>query len=147
VFQKEFTSIHAFIGKIIRFILKALAGKKCLSETSGDKVLMYAGQPIVNMQVNMYANCAIILLLPELEMVCSTTTGAFATARSNCWASCGKISGASGKMSTETASEDDNFGTEQSCKSIMATFGSPYSSSSLVIKVKYNRRASLSTIS
>jgi hypothetical protein len=25
----------------------------------------------------------------------------------------------------ETASEDDNFGTEQSCKSIISTFGSP----------------------
>ena len=34
-----------------------------------------------------------------------------------------KISGVSGKMTTETASEDDNFGTEQSHRAIMDTLG------------------------
>jgi hypothetical protein len=36
-----------------------------------------------------------------------------------------KISGVCGKIATEKASEDDIFGTEQSYKSITATFGSP----------------------
>jgi hypothetical protein len=107
VFQNEFTSIHALHWQDHSFYTEGARRQEMFVR---DKVLMRAGQPIVNMQVNMqvnmYANCAIILLLPELEMVCLTTTGAFATARSNCWASCGKIYGVSGKMSMETASED-----------------------------------------
>lgn len=34
-----------------------------------------------------------------------------------------RISGVSGKMSTETASEDDNFGTEHSHKAIINALG------------------------
>lgn len=34
-----------------------------------------------------------------------------------------RVSGVSGKMSTETASEDDNFGTEQSHAAIITALG------------------------
>ena len=110
------------ISQIIRFMLKALADKKCLSKTRPCA----PGSALPTCTTTM----PWFFYYPYWSLVCSTTTGAFATAWSNCWAGWGKISGVSGKMSSETASEDDNFGTEQSFKSIMATFGSPYSSPS-----------------
>ncbi|KZS15891.1 Translational activator GCN1 [Daphnia magna] len=114
VFQNEFTP---YISQIIPSILKALADE---NEFVRDTALR-AGQRIVNM----YADTAIMLLLPELEL------GLFDDNWRIRYSSIQllgdllyKISGVSGKMSTETASEDDNFGTEQSHKAIMATLGS-----------------------
>ena len=113
VFQNEFT---AYISQIIPSILKALADE---NEYVRDTALR-AGQRIVNM----YADTAITLLLPELEH------GLFDENWRIRYSSIQllgdllyKISGVSGKMSTETASEDDNFGTEQSHRAIMDTLG------------------------
>uniref|UniRef100_A0A8C1XAU8 GCN1 activator of EIF2AK4 n=1 Tax=Cyprinus carpio TaxID=7962 RepID=A0A8C1XAU8_CYPCA len=79
-----------------------------------------AGQRIISM----YAETAIALLLPELEQ------GLF----DNLWRIrfssvqllgdlLFHISGVTGKMTTETASEDDNFGTTQSNKAIIGALG------------------------
>ena len=79
-----------------------------------------AGQRIVNM----YAETAIELLLPELER------GLFDDNWRIRYSSVQllgdllyKISGVSGKMSTEGAGDDDNFGTETSTKAIFAALG------------------------
>ncbi|XP_067121067.1 stalled ribosome sensor GCN1 [Centruroides vittatus] len=113
VFNKEFMP---YIGHIITPILKALADE---NEFVRDTALK-AGQRIVNM----YADTAITLLLPELEK------GLFHDnwrIRHSSVQLLGdllyKISGVSGKMSTETADEDDNFGTEQSHKAILYALG------------------------
>lgn len=113
VFQSEFTP---YISQIIPSILKALADE---NEFVRDTALR-AGQRIVNM----YADTAIMLLLPELEH------GLFDDNWRIRYSSIQllgdllyKISGVSGKMTTETASEDDNFGTEQSHRAIMDTLG------------------------
>ncbi|XP_057374386.1 stalled ribosome sensor GCN1-like [Daphnia carinata] len=113
VFQNEFTP---YISQIIPSILKALADE---NEFVRDTALR-AGQRIVNM----YADTAIMLLLPELEL------GLFDDNWRIRYSSIQllgdllyKISGVSGKMTTETASEDDNFGTEQSHRAIMDTLG------------------------
>ena len=113
VFQTEFTP---YISQIIPSILKALADE---NEYVRDTALR-AGQRIVNM----YAETAIMLLLPELEH------GLFDENWRIRYSSIQllgdllyKISGVSGKMSTETASEDDNFGTEHSHRAIMDTLG------------------------
>ncbi|KAJ4427098.1 translational activator of GCN4 [Periplaneta americana] len=104
VFTNEFTP---YIGQIINPILKALADE---NEYVRDTALK-AGQRIVNL----YADTAIMLLLPELEK------GLFDDNWRIRYSSVQllgdllyRISGVSGKMSTETADEDDNFGTEQS---------------------------------
>merc|ERR1719309_1689946 len=72
----------------------------------------------------MYAESAIALLLPQLEQ------GLFDDNWRVRYSSIQllgdllyKISGVSGKMTTETASEDDNFGTEQSHKIIINMLG------------------------
>nr|CAD7442358.1 unnamed protein product [Timema bartmani] len=103
-FTNEFTP---YIGQIINPILKALADE---NEYVRDTALK-AGQRIVNL----YADKAITLLLPELE------GGLFDDNWRIRYSSVQllgdllyRISGVSGKMSTETADEDDNFGTEQS---------------------------------
>ncbi|XP_042907743.1 stalled ribosome sensor GCN1 [Parasteatoda tepidariorum] len=113
VFKKEFTP---YIGQIINPILKALADE---NEYVRDTALR-AGQRIVNM----YADTAITLLLPELER------GLFDDNWRIRYSSVQllgdllyKISGVSGKMTTETADEDDNFGTEQSHKAILGSLG------------------------
>lgn len=113
VFTKEFTP---YIGEIIIPILKALADE---NEYVRDTALK-AGQRIVNL----YAESAITLLLPELER------GLFDNNWRIRYSSVQllgdllyKISGVSGKMSTETANEDDNFGTEQSHKAIIEALG------------------------
>jgi hypothetical protein len=113
VFTQDFT---VYIGRIINPVLKALADEnEFVRETA-----LRAGQRIVNM----YAETAIQLLLPELER------GLFDENWRIRYSSVQllgdllfKISGVSGKMTTETADEDDNFGTEQSHRAIMSALG------------------------
>ncbi|KAI4488580.1 hypothetical protein M0802_011470 [Mischocyttarus mexicanus] len=112
-FTTEFTP---YIGQIINPILKALADEnEYVRETA-----LRAGQRIVTL----YADSAIMLLLPELEK------GLFDDNWRIRYSSVQllgdllyRISGVSGKMSTETASEDDNFGTEQSHFAIINALG------------------------
>lgn len=112
-FTTEFTP---YIGQIINPILKALADEnEYVRETA-----LRAGQRIVTL----YADSAIMLLLPELEK------GLFDDNWRIRYSSVQllgdllyRISGVSGKMSTETASEDDNFGTEQSHMAIIKALG------------------------
>ncbi|KAK3887663.1 hypothetical protein Pcinc_008247 [Petrolisthes cinctipes] len=113
VFQDEFTP---YIGQIIPPILKALADEnEFVRETA-----LRAGQRIVNT----YAESAITLLLPELE------AGLFHDNWRIRYSSVQllgdllfKVSGVSGKMTTDTAHEDDNFGTEHSQKAIIDILG------------------------
>ncbi|XP_037948421.1 eIF-2-alpha kinase activator GCN1 [Teleopsis dalmanni] len=112
-FPQEFTP---YIGQIINPILKALADE---NEYVRDTALK-AGQRIVNL----YAETAVTLLLPELEK------GLFHDNWRIRFSSVQllgdllyRISGVSGKMTTETASEDDNFGTEQSHTAIIRFLG------------------------
>lgn len=112
-FPNEFTP---YIGLIINPILKALADE---NEYVRDTALK-AGQRIVTL----YAESAITLLLPELEK------GLFDDNWRIRFSSVQllgdllyRISGVSGKMTTETASEDDNFGTEQSHSAIIRFLG------------------------
>jgi HEAT repeat protein len=113
VFTNDFT---IYIGQIINPILKALADE---NEYVRDTALK-AGQRIVTL----YADSAIQLLLPELE------AGLFDENWRIRYSSVQllgdllyRISGVTGKMSTETASEDDNFGTEQSHHAIIKSLG------------------------
>lgn len=113
VFQKEFTP---YIEQIIRPILTGLADE---TEFVRDTALL-AGQRMVSM----YAETAIQLLLPELEK------GLFHDNWRIRYSSVQligdllyKISGVSGKMTTETADEDDNFGTEHSHSAIADALG------------------------
>ncbi|CAH0556041.1 unnamed protein product [Brassicogethes aeneus] len=113
VFTSDFTP---YIGQIITPILKALADE---NEYVRDTALK-AGQRIVTL----YADSAILLLLPELEK------GLFDDNWRIRYSSVQllgdllyRISGVTGKMSTETASEDDNFGTEQSHQAIIRSLG------------------------
>jgi len=114
VFGQEFAP---YIGKITHPILKALADENEFVRDTAFK----AGQRIVNL----YANTAIQLLLPELEQ------GLFNENWRIRYSSVQllgdllyKISGVSGKQSTETSHEDDNFGlNEKSFKQILITFG------------------------
>ncbi|XP_026840478.1 eIF-2-alpha kinase activator GCN1 [Drosophila persimilis] len=112
-FPEEFTP---YIGQIINPILKALADE---SEYVRETALK-AGQRIVNL----YAETAVALLLPELEK------GLFDDNWRIRYSSVQllgdllyRISGVSGKMTTETASEDDNFGTEHSHTAIIRFLG------------------------
>ncbi|XP_050533442.1 eIF-2-alpha kinase activator GCN1 isoform X2 [Daktulosphaira vitifoliae] len=113
VFNDDFIP---YINQIITPILKALADEnEFVRETA-----LKAGQRIVNM----YAESAIQLLLPELER------GLFDDNWRIRFSSVQllgdllyRISGVSGKMSTETANDDDNFGTEHSHKAIIGTLG------------------------
>ena len=113
VFGQDFA---LYIGKITHPILKALADETEFVRDTAFK----AGQRIVNL----YANTAIQLLLPELEQ------GLFHEnwrIRHSSVQLLGdlmfKVSGVSGKQSTETSNEDDNFGTEKSFKQILVAFG------------------------
>ncbi|KAI4899225.1 hypothetical protein NFI96_030703, partial [Prochilodus magdalenae] len=112
-FGEKFTP---YVGPIIPCILKALADE---NEYVRDTALR-AGQRIISM----YAETAIALLLPELEQ------GLFDDLWRIRFSSVQllgdllfHISGVSGKMTTETASEDDNFGTAQSNKAIIGALG------------------------
>ena len=113
VFQDEFTP---YIGQIIPSILSALAEE---TEFVRDTALR-AGQRMVTM----YADTAIALLLPELE------AGLFNDNWRIRYASVKllgdllyKISGVSGKMTTDTVHEDENFGTEASQTAILDALG------------------------
>ncbi|KAG7480586.1 hypothetical protein MATL_G00057810 [Megalops atlanticus] len=105
-----------YVGPIIPCILKALADE---NEYVRDTALR-AGQRIISM----YAETAIALLLPELEQ------GLFDDLWRIRFSSVQllgdllfHISGVTGKMTTETASEDDNSGTAQSNKAIIGALG------------------------
>nr|XP_019949232.1 PREDICTED: eIF-2-alpha kinase activator GCN1 [Paralichthys olivaceus] len=105
-----------YVGPIIPCILKALADE---NEYVRDTALR-AGQRVVSM----YAETAIALLLPELEQ------GLFDDLWRIRFSSVQllgdllfHISGVTGKMTTETASEDDNFGTAASNKAIIGALG------------------------
>ncbi|XP_072839500.2 stalled ribosome sensor GCN1 [Pogona vitticeps] len=105
-----------YVGPIIPCILKALADE---NEFVRDTALR-AGQRIISM----YAETAIALLLPQLEQ------GLFDDLWRIRYSSVQllgdllfHISGVTGKMTTETASEDDNFGTAQSNKAIIGALG------------------------
>ena len=113
VFPTEFTE---YIGQIISPILRALADENEFVRDTAYK----AGQRIVLA----YADTAVTLLLPELEK------GLFDENWRIRYSSVQllgdllyKISGVSGKMTTETAGEDDNFGTETSQMSIIRRLG------------------------
>ncbi|KAJ7309597.1 hypothetical protein JRQ81_007650, partial [Phrynocephalus forsythii] len=105
-----------YVGPIIPCILKALADE---NEFVRDTALR-AGQRVISM----YAETAIALLLPQLEQ------GLFDDLWRIRYSSVQllgdllfHISGVTGKMTTETASEDDNFGTAQSNKAIISALG------------------------
>ncbi|XP_078600399.1 stalled ribosome sensor GCN1-like [Branchiostoma floridae x Branchiostoma japonicum] len=112
-FREDFTP---YVGPIIPPILKALADEcEYLRDTA-----LRAGQRIVQM----YAERAIALLLPELE------GGLFDDNWRIRYSSVQllgdllyHLSGVSGKMTTETASEDDSFGTARSQEAILRTLG------------------------
>lgn len=113
VFKDDFLE---YIGPIIPSILQALADE---SEYVRETALL-AGQRIINL----YADTAIELLLPELEK------GLFDDNWRIRYSSVQllgdllyRISGVTGKMTTETAHDDDNFGTESSQKLIMKALG------------------------
>lgn len=113
VFGAEFAQ---YVGPILPSILQALADE---NEFVRDTALR-AGQRIISQ----YADTAIELLLPELER------GLFDDNWRIRYSSVQllgdllyKVSGVSGKMTTETADEDDNFGTENSQKAIMSALG------------------------
>ncbi|CAL7933790.1 unnamed protein product [Xylocopa violacea] len=112
-FTTEFTP---YIGQIINPILKALADEnEYVRETA-----LKAGQRIVNL----YADSAIMLLLPELEKSLFDDNWRIRYSSVQLLGDLlYRISGVSGKMSTETASEDDNFGTEQSHYAIINALG------------------------
>ncbi|XP_052833677.1 eIF-2-alpha kinase activator GCN1 [Octopus bimaculoides] len=93
VFKDDFLP---YIGQIIPSILKALADE---SEFVRDTALR-AGQRIINMYSSSPSNHVY------------STPSSFSLSL-----------GVSGKMSTETANEDDNFGTETSQKAVLRVFG------------------------
>uniref|UniRef100_A0A673GGQ1 TOG domain-containing protein n=1 Tax=Sinocyclocheilus rhinocerous TaxID=307959 RepID=A0A673GGQ1_9TELE len=102
-FGERFTP---YVGPILPCILKALADE---NEYVRDTALR-AGQRIISM----YAETAIALLLPELEQVMDADAECLCSLRFSSVQLLGDllfhISGVTGKMTTETASEDDNFG-------------------------------------
>lgn len=113
VFTQHFA---VYINQVVNPILQALADENELVRETA----LRAGQRIVNM----YAETAIQLLLPELER------GLFDENWRIRYSSVQllgdllfKIIGVSGKMTTESFHEDDNFGTEQSHKAIFEALG------------------------
>jgi len=114
VFPDQF---RPYIGQVVQPILRALADEnEFVRETA-----LKAGQRIVNL----YAETAIQMLLPSLE------NGLFDDNWRIRYSSVQllgdllyKISGVSGKMTTASANDDDNFGTEQGQKIINSMLGS-----------------------
>jgi hypothetical protein len=113
VFGKDFIP---HIGSIISPILKALADE---SEFVRETALR-AGQRIVQL----YADSAIQYLLPELEQGLFDDNWRIRLSSIQLLGDLlYKISGVSGKMTTETVSDDDNFGTEDSFNAILSSLG------------------------
>lgn len=113
VFTEHFV---VYLNQVVNPILQALADENELVRETA----LRAGQRIVNM----YAESAIQLLLPELER------GLFDENWRIRYSSVQlmgdllfKIIGVSGKMTTESIHEDDNFGTEQSHRAIFDALG------------------------
>ena len=113
VFPEEF---KPYISQIISPILRALADENEFVRETAYK----AGQRLVMT----YADTAIMMLLPELERGLFDENWRI---RHSSIQLLGdllyKVSGVSGKMTTETAGEDDNFGTEHSQRVITRTLG------------------------
>ncbi|XP_005111057.1 eIF-2-alpha kinase activator GCN1 [Aplysia californica] len=105
-----------YVGPILPSILQALSDE---NEFVRDTALR-AGKRIISQ----YAETAVELLLPELERGLFDDNWRI---RNSSVQLLGdllyKVSGVSGKMTTETASEDDNFGTETSHNAIMRALG------------------------
>ncbi|KAH9524200.1 translational activator of GCN4 [Bulinus truncatus] len=105
-----------YVGPILPSILQALSDE---NEFVRDTALR-AGKRIINQ----YAETAVELLLPELEKGLFDDNWRI---RNSSVQLLGdllyKVSGVSGKMTTETADEDDNFGTESSHQAIMKALG------------------------
>lgn len=113
VFKDRFA---AYISQVIDSILKALADENELVRETA----LQAGVCIVNM----YADTAIEILLPELEK------GIFNESWRIRYCSVQllgdllfKIIGVTGKMTTESGHEDDNFGTEESQQALVDSLG------------------------
>ncbi|XP_055861350.1 eIF-2-alpha kinase activator GCN1-like [Biomphalaria glabrata] len=106
-----------YVGPILPSILQALSDE---NEFVRDTALR-AGKRIINQ----YAETAVELLLPELEKGLFDDNWRI---RNSSVQLLGdllyKVSGVSGKMTTETANEDDNFGTESSQQAMMKALGS-----------------------
>ncbi|XP_050410272.2 eIF-2-alpha kinase activator GCN1 [Patella vulgata] len=105
-----------YVGPIIPSILQALADE---TEFVRDTALR-AGQRLISL----YADTAIEVLLPELEK------GLFSDNWRIRYSSVQllgdllfKISGVTGKMTTRSTGDDDNFGTESSYKAIISALG------------------------
>ncbi|GFR94655.1 GCN1 general control of amino-acid synthesis 1-like 1 [Elysia marginata] len=105
-----------YVGPILPSILQGLSDE---NEFVRDTALR-AGKRIINQ----YAETAVELLLPELEKGLFDDNWRI---RNSSVQLLGdllyKVSGVSGKMTTETADEDDNFGTESSQQAIMRALG------------------------
>ncbi|CAG5130066.1 unnamed protein product, partial [Candidula unifasciata] len=105
-----------YVGPILPSILQALSDE---NEFVRDTALR-AGKRIINQ----YAETAVELLLPELERGLFDDNWRI---RNSSVQLLGdllyKVSGVSGKMTTETANEDDNFGTESSQQAILRSLG------------------------
>ncbi|XP_067931600.1 stalled ribosome sensor GCN1-like [Watersipora subatra] len=113
VFEKDFS---AYIGPILPTILKALADE---CEYVRDTALR-AGQKIINM----FADTSIELVLPELEYGLFDENWRIRLSSVQLLGDLlYKLSGVSGKMSTETAHDDDNFGTEISQQMVINSLG------------------------
>jgi len=109
------TFVH-YVGPILPSILQALSDE---NEFVRDTALR-AGKRIITQ----YAETAVELLLPELERGLFDDNWRI---RNSSVQLLGdllyKVSGVSGKMTTQSANEDDNFGTESSQNAIMRALG------------------------
>ena len=113
VFNKDFIP---HIGKIVSPLLKALSDEnEFVRETA-----LRAGQRVVNM----YADSAVQFLLPELELGLFDDNWRIRLSSVQLLGDLlYKILGVSGKMTTESAHDDDTFGTEQSQNAIGMSLG------------------------
>ncbi|VDK33085.1 unnamed protein product [Taenia asiatica] len=113
VFRNEFSP---FIAPILSPILKALADEcEYLRETA-----LKAGQRIIDL----FANEAVELLLPELEKGLLSAEWRIRLSSLHLTGDLlYKLSGVSGKGTTKTANEDDTFGTDVASEKILKALG------------------------